>query len=597
MNSDTPDDHLTSADALAVPDAVPEHDDAGAAAAATAAPAPATADLDQGRLEGRKTIPLAGDDLIREVHMHVYQTMGDPDNYGELNGLPREEWRLIDQGRIDEADILRAYAAVAALPIADDEAFERVERFPEVTFDFLANFNCLPLVWDATSVLLAVATPYEIGHLAFLWLSMFQRDASFVLARRALIERQLTSAYDAALTGDDVIDWTGDDEQALRDLAREAPIVRLVTDMFNQAQELGASDIHVEPAEKELAVRFRVDGVLQTMMTPPMNQYPAIASRIKLLAGMNIAERRLPQDGRIDLHSGRSDLDVRVSTVPSMHGESIVLRLLQKDVEIFQLDSIGMGGDVQDNFKHLISMPHGIILVVGPTGSGKTTTLYCVLQLLNSETRKIITIEDPVEYQLPGLTQIQVRPQIGLTFADGLRSIVRQDPDVILVGEIRDRETAEIAIHAALTGHLVLSTLHTNDAAGAVSRLLEMGVESFLISSALLAVMSQRLVRRVCPMCQGSGTLHVDGREQPGRRCKNCQRGYRGRVGIFELMMINDDLRHAINERRDSTEVATIARQHGMRPLREDGEMKVEQGVTSAAEVARVCQLDLTPPS
>jgi len=338
-----------------------------------------------------------------------------------------------------------------------------------------------------------------------------------------------------------------------------------------------------------------VDGVLQTIQTPPMSQYPAIASRLKLLAGMNIAERRLPQDGRIDLEIGRTQLDVRVSTVPSMHGESIVLRLLQKDVTVFDLETIGLGADSKREFERLIRLPHGMILVVGPTGSGKTTTLYCVMKLLNAETRKIITIEDPVEYQLSGLTQIQVRPQIGLSFANGLRSIVRQDPDVILVGEIRDRETAEIAIHAALTGHLVLSTLHTNDAAGAISRLLDMGIESFLISSALLGVASQRLVGRVCSECGGTGRL-VDSADPdgPGRRCRNCfGSGVRGRIAIFELLLVNDEVRRAINERRDSTEIAAIARRHGMRPLREDGELKVASGITTAAEVARVCQLDL----
>jgi general secretion pathway protein E/type IV pilus assembly protein PilB len=279
-----------------------------------------------------------------------------------------------------------------------------------------------------------------------------------------------------------------------------------------------------------------------------------------------------------------------------MHGESIVLRLLQKEMATFDLDTIGMVPEMRAEFERLIQLPHGMILVVGPTGSGKTTTLYCAVRQLNSETRKIITIEDPVEYQLQGLTQIQVRSQIGLTFANGLRSIVRQDPDVILVGEIRDRETAEIAIHAALTGHLVLSTLHTNDAAGAVSRLLDMEVESFLISSALLAVLSQRLVRRICPVCSGTGRVSdgtTGGDDQEGKRCRHCIKGYRGRIGIFEMLLVNDDIRRSINEKRDSNEIAAIARRHGMRPLRDDGQIKVEAGVTTAAEVARVCQLDL----
>jgi type II secretory ATPase GspE/PulE/Tfp pilus assembly ATPase PilB-like protein len=309
---------------------------------------------------------------------------------------------------------------------------------------------------------------------------------------------------------------------------------------------------------------------------------------------MNIAERRLPQDGRIDLKIGRTDMDVRVSTVPTMHGESIVLRLLRKEAALFELDNLGLDSGNRQRFEPLITMPHGMILVVGPTGSGKTTTLYCVLQMLNSDTRKIITVEDPVEYQMAGVNQIQVRSQIGLTFSAGLRSIVRQDPDVILVGEIRDRETAEIAIHAALTGHLVLSTLHTNDAAGAISRLLEMGVESFLISSSLLGVLSQRLVRKVCPDCNGKGYLNNAEVSEQHKRCRNCGgSGYRGRVGIFELLVVNDELRRAINSHLDTTEINTIARRHGMSSLRENGEEKVRQGVTDAAEIARVCQLDL----
>ena len=550
-----------------------------------------------GGLEGRKTILLDGPELVQRIHAAVYRRIGQAGAEAELNGIAMGEWALMDQGRAEESDIVAVYSEVTGLQVVDEEELRELEVFPDVVFDFLAHFNCLPLSWDRTSVLLAVADPYAVGALALAWSAMFERDPAFVLARRTLIERHLAALYDTTPSDEtDGIDWEGAaSEQALRDLAREAPIVRLVNDIFNRAQEMGASDIHVEPSEDELAIRLRIDGVLQTVLSPPMSQYPAIASRLKLLAGMNIAERRLPQDGRIDLQVGRSQLDVRVSTVPSMHGESIVLRLLQKDVTAFELGKVGLSADTQAEFERMINLPHGIMLVVGPTGSGKTTTLYCVMKILNSDTRKIITIEDPVEYQLPGLTQIQVRPQIGLTFANGLRSIVRQDPDVILVGEIRDRETAEIAIHAALTGHLVLSTLHTNDAAGAVSRLLDMGVESFLISSALLGVVSQRLVRRICPECQGKGSEADDSAADSRRskRCRNCLgSGFRGRIGIFEMLVVNDDLRHAINARRDSTEIATIARRHGMRPLREDGELKVAAGVTGAAEVARVCQLD-----
>ena len=548
-----------------------------------------------GGVSGNQALAVAGPDLVSAIHAEVYRRMGEPQNVGELNGIPEGEWSLVNQGRIEEAELARAYAQVTNLPLVDEEELREVEAFPDVSYDFLNQHNCLPAAWDGAQIVLAVAHPYQAGDLALAWRAMFQRDASFVLARRTLIERHLTALYDTASDENDGIDWDADSEQALRDLAREAPIVRLVNDMFSRAQEMGASDIHVEPAEIDLAIRFRVDGVLQTIQTPPMNQYSAIASRIKLLAGMNIAERRLPQDGRLDLSIGRTQLDVRVSTVPSMHGESIVLRLLQKDVTVFDLDKVGLTPDMRREVERMVRLPHGMILVVGPTGSGKTTTLYCAMRLLNSDTRKIITIEDPVEYQLEGLTQIHVRSQIGLTFASGLRSIVRQDPDIILVGEIRDRETAEIAIHAALTGHLVLSTLHTNDASGAVSRLLDMGVESFLISSALLGVLSQRLVRRICPSCHGVARVDEEGNpnEDGTKRCRTCLgNGFKGRIGIFEMLVVNDELRAAINQRKDSNEIAAIARRHGMLPLREDGALKVAEGVTTEAEVARVCQLD-----
>ncbi len=507
------------------------------------------------------------------------------------------EWNFVNQGRLPEKELLALYAEITGLPILEEEDFRDIQRMEEVTYDYLAHHVCVPVSWDAAHAVVAVAHPYQLGALALQWAAAFHAVPEFRLARRTLIERVLTEVYDTGITDrdGDPINLTGDaSEETLRDLAREAPIVRLVNDIFNRAVESGASDIHVEPAENELAIRFRIDGVLQTVMNPPIGHYAAIASRIKLLAGMNIAERRLPQDGRIDLDVAGTQLDVRVSTVPSMHGESIVLRLLPKDTSAFNLDSLGLDPHNRERFERLIRLPHGMLLVVGPTGSGKTTTLYSAMKLLNSETRKIITIEDPVEYQLPGLTQIQVRPQIGLTFANGLRSIVRQDPDIILVGEIRDRETAEIAIHAALTGHLVLSTLHTNDAAGAISRLLEMGVENFLISSALLGVLSQRLVRRVCPECHGKGSLGQTAGSEEIHRCPVCQgRGYRGRIGIFELLLVDDDIRRAINEHQDSTRIAAIARAHGMITLREDGERKAAAGITTPAEVTRVCQLDI----
>ena len=507
-----------------------------------------------------------------------------------LKGAPMEEWDLATQGQVSEEEILDAYAAATGIPVAEEEMLEDAEAVADVSHDYLSHNGCLPLHANGDKAMLAVYHPYNLGSIAYQWTAMFQQTPEFVLTRRSLIEHALTNIYASESAEQAAVDWTGDtSEQALKDLAHEAPVVRLVNDMFNRAVEMEASDIHVEPSENELAIRYRIDGILHTVMNPPLSYYAAIASRLKLIANLNIAERRLPQDGRIDLKVGRHQIDVRVSTIPSMHGESIVLRLLQKDISLFDINTLGIPEDNRESFRKLVLRPYGMLLVVGPTGSGKTTTLYSVMRLLNSESQKIVTIEDPVEYQVPGLTQIQVRPQIGLTFADGLRSIVRQDPDIILVGEIRDRETAEIAIHAALTGHLVFSTLHTNDAAGAISRLLEMDIEAFLISSALLGVLSQRLVRQICPDCNGE-PLEADN----GRSCRTCNgTGYRGRTGIFELLEVNDELRHAINERRDSNEIARIGRRHGMRTLREDGDDKVRRGMTTQAEVSRVCQLEV----
>jgi general secretion pathway protein E len=531
------------------------------------------------------------DEMLERIQRDLRAAIRNSADEELVCGSASQDLALVTANKIEESALLQIYATASGLGLFDEQEGREINFYPEVTYDFLNTECCLPLAWSNEKAVLAVAAPYGTGRLALLWRNFYDADVSFVLARRSFIERHISSLYDRPDEHESGVNWDANSEQALRDLAKEAPIVRLVNDVFTRAQESGASDIHIEPGETDVAVRFRIDGLLQVILRPPKNQYAAIASRIKLLGGMNIAEHRLPQDGRIELTSGNmSSIDVRVSTVPGMHGESIVLRLLQKDPAVFELGKIGLLPDTMQELEKLFNMPHGIILVVGPTGSGKTTTLYCIMNILNADFRKIITIEDPVEYQLEGLTQIHVRANIGLTFANGLRAIVRQDPDVILVGEIRDRETAEIAIHAALTGHLVLSTLHTNDAAGAISRLIEMGVEGFLISSSMLAVASQRLVRRICPECGGDGKS----KGELGKRCRNCLgSGYRGRIAIFELMVINDALRAAINSNKDSSEITNIARKHGMRTLKEDGDLKVEQGLTTASEVARVCKLDL----
>ena len=504
----------------------------------------------------------------------------------------KNDFKLVDNNKVNEHQLLKLYHDISHIPLLDEQEMHDIIPYPDITFDFLNNNHCLPISWNADHTVMAVASPYNLGNFALLWKNLYDADIEFLLSRSAFIKRYIDELYDKP-EDEKEVNWEGSNEQTLRDLAKEAPIVRLVNDIFTRAEESGTSDIHIEPNENDVTVRFRVDGMLKVILRQPKSQYAAIASRIKLLAGMNIAERRLPQDGRIELAHATSPIDVRVSTVPCMHGESIVLRLLEKDSAVFDLEKVGLDPDIKEQLTQLFNMPHGMILMVGPTGSGKTTTLYCIMNILNTEFRKIITIEDPVEYQLEGLTQIHVKAKIGLTFANGLRAIVRQDPDVILVGEIRDRETAEIAIHAALTGHLVLSTLHTNDAAGAISRLVEMGVESFLISSALLGVASQRLVRRICPVCHGSGKISSD-KEGETKRCRNCMgSGYRGRVALFELMLIDNELRKAINEHKDTNDITEIARHNGMRTLKEDGDIKVKQKLTTQSEVTRVCKMDI----
>ncbi len=394
----------------------------------------------------------------------------------------------------------------------------------------------------------------------------------------------------------------GEDVGHLKDLASEAPIIKLVNLIIARALESRASDIHVEPFEDELIIRYRIDGVLHNVETAPKKLQAAIVSRIKIMAKLNIAERRLPQDGRIRIKVSDREIDLRVSSIPVLYGESLVMRILDKEGIVIDLERLGFADDMLMQFKNLIERPNGIILVTGPTGSGKTTTLYGALDKMNSPDKKIITVEDPVEYQLKGINQIQIKPQIGLNFATTLRHIVRQDPDVIMIGEIRDLETTEIAVQSALTGHLVLSTLHTNDAPSAVTRLLDLGAESFLLSSTLTGILAQRLVRIICPHCKEEDLSQV----QPGLpsavapagfsvyRGKGCEKctftGYRGRLGIFELMVIDDNVRRLILRKADANELRQAAIEQGMQTILTDGYAKVGKGLTTLNEVFRVTQ-------
>ena len=403
-------------------------------------------------------------------------------------------------------------------------------------------------------------------------------------------------------SADDADDY---DIEQLKDLASEAPVIRMVNLILQNAVDSRASDIHVEPFEQQLKVRIRVDGVLREIEAPPVRSTAAVISRIKIMANLNIAERRLPQDGRINLQVQGKDLDLRVSTVPTMYGESVVIRLLDKENIVLDFESLGFEGEVLKRYLSVLGLPHGIILITGPTGSGKTTNLYTSLHKLNTPERKIITVEDPVEYQLAGINQIQTKSQIGLTFANALRSIVRQDPDVIMIGEMRDLETAKIAVQSALTGHLVLSTLHTNDAAGGITRLLDMGLDDYLLTSTVNGILAQRLVRRLCPQCRKPKTALPEFVEELQLKkykhegpitlyspvgCAECGGvGYKGRMAILEFLTMTDSVRRAVLAKQDASQIQEKAIDAGMETMYQDGVRKALSGLTTIEEVLRVC--------
>jgi type II secretion system protein E len=484
---------------------------------------------------------------------------------------------------------------------------------PNVSAKYLRQYVVCPVSLEAGVLTVATADPLNTIVLDDLRQSTGMKIAVAVSPPDAILEALERTYRDGVTPLQKIVEGMEDDHDGpgeedvnqLRDMAFEAPVVRMVNLIVEGAIAAGASDVHIEPFEDSLRVRYRIDGMLFEQEAPPRQLRDALTSRVKLMAEMNIAERRLPQDGRIRVSIRDRRVDIRVSTLPTVHGESIVMRLLDRQSVFVSLDKLGFAPSTLAAFMALITRPHGIFLVTGPTGSGKTTTLYGALDKINSSERKIITIEDPVEYQLKGVNQIPVKSKVGLTFATGLRHIVRQDPDVILVGEIRDLETVEIAIQASLTGHLVFSTLHTNDAAGAIPRLLDMGAEPYLISSVLEGVLAQRLVRRVCTACRvpetpspadlvalgvrpGAGV-----RLWRGKGCDECRgTGYRGRTGIYELFPITEDVRSLVLRRASSHELRRHAVQAGMTTLRLDGWTKACQGLTTIEEVLRVTQDD-----
>ncbi len=433
----------------------------------------------------------------------------------------------------------------------------------------------------------------------------WQRPVTWCLARNQDIDRLLDVLEHSDQGGEF---GSFDDVGHLRELAEGAPVVEFVNNMLSQAIDQRASDVHVEPEDRQFYVRYRVDGVLHEHLSLPRERFGAIASRIKLIAGLDIAERRLPQDGRLNIRVSGQELDIRVSTLPGVHGESVVMRLLPKERETSRLEQLGFAPDHYQLFTQWVGEPHGIILVTGPTGSGKSTTLYATLDAINDRKRKIITVEDPVEYQLPHVTQVQAHSDIGYSFAQALRAILRQDPDIIMIGEIRDRETAEIAIQASLTGHMVLSTLHTNDSVSAFTRLIDMGVEPFLVATSVRAVQAQRLVRVLCPHCATpseplpeivaatQSILPLQFKDMPpnwkqAQGCEQCRHsGYRGRVGIYELTYLTPELQSCVLQRTHARQMRDLASQQGYRTLRQDGWIKAWQGITSVEEVLRATE-------
>jgi general secretion pathway protein E len=507
---------------------------------------------------------------------------------------------LVDLGFIAMRDVLAALSDQLSIPLVSIEGPPEASAETEALSPrFLRQFRVLPIGRQDHTLTLAMADPLDFETLSSVR-NFTGLKISPVLAPEQEILDAIDKYYGESARAETEFEEGGlasEDLEQLRDMASEAPVIRLVNAIVAQAVEKRASDIHIEPFEKEFRVRYRIDGVLYNQDAPPREMKAAMISRVKLMAKLNIAERRLPQDGRIKIKTLGREVDLRVSTLPTLYGESVVMRILDRSAtEFYDLAKLGFDDNMLTRMEHYTSLPHGIFLVTGPTGSGKSTTLYSALKRVNQSDKKVITIEDPVEYQMDGINQIHVNNQIGLTFASGLRHIVRQDPDVIMVGEIRDRETADIAIRSSLTGHFVYSTLHTNDAPSAITRLTDMGVENYLITSSLVSVLAQRLVRVICKDCRETDGYRIapDGQSIQSFRGAGCERcfgsGYSGRLGIFELMELNDEIRRLIMKNADAIDITNAARRNGMLSLREDGWNKVARGVTTADEVMRVTQ-------
>jgi len=535
-----------------------------------------------------------------------------------IDNLKKMFQRKIKQDGSEHVPLAQASLPAVDIPEVDEAHFPQSPPLRRVvSLPFMKRFQFVPLDDSGEFVIVAMADPLDFNTREAI-LDAYGKPLKVVRASEDIISQHIYRWYEAeadmaskngenseeiSLSTEDHL-W--EDPEQLKDMASEAPVIRLVNHLILKAIEVGASDIHIEPRKHNVQVRFRIDGILHDRETLARNLKAAITSRIKLMAKMDIAEMRLPQDGKIKFSAGKQEVDIRVSCLPTHIGESLVLRLLHKEDIQLEFETLGFSDSILEQFRNTISLPYGMFLVTGPTGSGKTTTLYAALNAINTPEKKIVTVEDPVEYQIEGINQIQVQPNIGLTFAKCLRSFLRHDPDVMLVGEIRDMETADIAVQSALTGHMVFSTLHTNDAAGAIIRLEEMGVERFLVVSSVVAVLAQRLVRKVCPNCQDEIQISDEERElvaleldlspamiapsfRKGRGCSECGgTGYQGRIGIFELLTLDDSMQQGIIEGASRSDILSEALAEGMMSLRMDGLEKVLKGITTYEEVLRV---------
>jgi len=547
-------------------------------------------------------------ELITEAGLVTAEEIDDIRSH--LKGRESVIERLLASNKISEEQVAQVSAQSSSMDYIDlAHTAISPDLFEKIPDDVAKRFRVVPVSDDGTSLTVAVADPLDFEVLDTLP-HILGREITPVCATASAIAQVIHQNYggdvgeEAANEAFTVVSSEGDEEAS----ADDAPIIKMVSTMLLEAFKMDASDIHIEPLETSLRIRFRVDGRLIEVDNHPKKLHPAIIARIKVMSGtMSIAEKRLPQDGRIQIRVAGKEVDLRVSSVPSNHGESVVMRILDKTSLMLGLPELGFLSDDQETVDKLIHLPDGIILVTGPTGSGKTTTLYGCLNTINKPDRKIITVEDPVEYELPGINQVMVKTDIGMTFAAALRAMMRQAPNIIMLGEIRDEETASIAIQAALTGHLVFSTLHTNDAPGAVARLADIGIKRFLIASSIRAIIAQRLVRKLCPNCKTSAilsdremrTLNLDAKQvaeseiMGAEGCDICRQiGYKGRMGIFEIFKIDDEVRHLINEELTSPQLRRRARELGMRTLREDGIRKILSGITSAEEVLRVTMSD-----